>query len=107
MNRDSLTGFVNDVWDDSIVPNLVDYVKIPNKSPMFDPQWQENGHMEKAVELIAGWCREQKIEGLTVEVVRLAGRTPWVSTAARAPTVFARVRSCAGCTCEASASSRR
>ena len=78
MNKASLTSFVNDVWEDSIVPNLVEYIAIPNKSPLFDPQWQENGHMQKAVDLIEGWCREQAIEGLTVEVVTLEDRTPLI-----------------------------
>ena len=78
MNKDSLEKFVNDRWDNSIVPQLTEYIKIPNKSPMFDPNWQENGHMEKAVELIEGWCREEPIEGLTVEVIRLEGRTPLI-----------------------------
>jgi acetylornithine deacetylase/succinyl-diaminopimelate desuccinylase-like protein len=78
MNKDSLEKFVNDRWDNSIVPQLTEYIKIPNKSPLFDPNWQENGHMEKAVELIEGWCREEPIEGLTVEVIRLEGRTPLI-----------------------------
>jgi len=68
--------FVSGVWDAEIVPQLVDYVRIPNKSPAYDPKWQENGHMERAVELIAGWCRSRSLPGLQLEVVRLEGRTP-------------------------------
>ncbi len=78
MDTQKTLRFVDDVWEKSIVPQLTDYIRIPNKSPAFDPKWQENGHMEKAVELIAGWCKEQKIEGLTVEVHRLKGRTPLI-----------------------------
>lgn len=63
-------------WDESIVPSLEAYIRIPNKSPLYDPQWREHGHMDRAVALIEGWCREQAIQGLSVEVVRLAGRTP-------------------------------
>ena len=68
--------FVNLAWDDSIVPQLCDYIRIPNKSPAFDPDWEANGHMETAVEMFAGWCREQPIEGMQVEVIRIEGRTP-------------------------------
>ncbi|MCA8957075.1 MAG: M20 family metallopeptidase [Planctomycetes bacterium] len=78
MNKTALQQFVGKVWDDSIVPCLVDYIRIPNKSPLFDPAWQENGHMQRAVELIEGWCREQPIEGMTIEVVTLEGRTPLI-----------------------------
>lgn len=70
--------FVNDIWDKSIVPQLVDYIAIPAKSPAFDPNWEKNGHIQKAVDQISAWCREQPIEGLSVEVVKLTGRTPLI-----------------------------
>jgi acetylornithine deacetylase/succinyl-diaminopimelate desuccinylase-like protein len=76
MDLNQLVGTVNRTWDDSIVPTLTEYVRIPNKSPMFDPQWEAHGYMEKAVELLAGWCRAQPIPGARVEVHRLPGRTP-------------------------------
>src|SRR5262245_55726852 len=69
-------SFVDATWNESIVPALTEYIRIPNKSPMFDAQWQEHGHMDRAVKLIEGWCRSQKIDGLKVEVVRLPKRTP-------------------------------
>ena len=62
-------------WD-GIVPLLHDYIAIPNVSPVFDPEWKSNGHMDRAVALIADWCRARPIPGLTVEVVELEGRTP-------------------------------
>jgi acetylornithine deacetylase/succinyl-diaminopimelate desuccinylase-like protein len=63
-------------WDDSILDRLIAYVRIPNKSPLFDPQWERNGHMEAAVQLLADWCRAQKIPAARIEVCRLPGRTP-------------------------------
>ncbi|HJU22186.1 MAG TPA: M20 family metallopeptidase [Casimicrobiaceae bacterium] len=65
-------------WDDEIVPQLVDYVRIPAKSPHFDPEWQANGHIERVVALAEAWAKAQPIEGMTIEVVRLPGRTPVV-----------------------------
>ena len=76
MNNKEAADLVGKTWDDSIIPALVNYIKIPNKSPAFDPDWQKHGYMDQAVDLIAGWCREQPIPGLTVEVVRMEGRTP-------------------------------
>jgi acetylornithine deacetylase/succinyl-diaminopimelate desuccinylase-like protein len=63
-------------FGDSIVPRLSDYIRIPNKSPLFDAEWQSHGHMDRAAELMAAWCREQQIPGLRVEVLREDGRTP-------------------------------
>lgn len=68
--------FINEMWDHSIMPVLQDYIRIPNVSPLFDPEWQSHGHMEKAVQLIASWCRKQKIENMQLDIVRLEGRTP-------------------------------
>jgi acetylornithine deacetylase/succinyl-diaminopimelate desuccinylase-like protein len=64
------------LWEAEIVPALLDYSRIPNKSPAFDPSWRQAGHMDRAVALIEGWCRKQPIDGLKVEVVRLGERTP-------------------------------
>ena len=33
-------SFVNDTWDDSIIPELCNYIRVPNKSPSFDPDWE-------------------------------------------------------------------
>jgi acetylornithine deacetylase/succinyl-diaminopimelate desuccinylase-like protein len=65
-------------WDDDIVPRLVDYIRIPAKSPHFDPAWEAHGHIEKVARLAEAWARAQPIAGLTVEIVRLPGRTPLV-----------------------------
>ncbi|MCA8974609.1 MAG: M20/M25/M40 family metallo-hydrolase, partial [Planctomycetes bacterium] len=78
MEPRQVLSFVDDVWEQDIVPQLTDYIRIPNKSPAFDADWEKAGHMQKAVDLISGWCREQKIEGLTVEVIKLEGRTPLI-----------------------------
>jgi acetylornithine deacetylase/succinyl-diaminopimelate desuccinylase-like protein len=63
-------------WDDSILPTLSQFVRIPNKSPLFDAHWETHGHMERAVELVAGWCRSQAIPGIRVRIQRLPGLTP-------------------------------
>jgi acetylornithine deacetylase/succinyl-diaminopimelate desuccinylase-like protein len=63
-------------WDESIVPALVEYIRIPAKSPHFDKDWAKNGHIEAAVTLAADWCRKHAIAGMKLEVLRLEGRTP-------------------------------
>jgi acetylornithine deacetylase/succinyl-diaminopimelate desuccinylase-like protein len=76
MDLERLKSRINRTWDESIIERLIAYVRIPNKSPMFDPQWERNGHMEKAVQLMAEWCRAQKIPGARTEVRHVPGRTP-------------------------------
>jgi acetylornithine deacetylase/succinyl-diaminopimelate desuccinylase-like protein len=70
---DDANAFAERVWEQEILPTLTEYIRIPNKSPLFDRQWASAGHMDRAVELVEKWCQNQKahIPGLTVEVVRL------------------------------------
>jgi acetylornithine deacetylase/succinyl-diaminopimelate desuccinylase-like protein len=74
------SGKIRDVvqrtWDESVVPALTEYIRIPAKSPMFDAEWRAHGHLDSAVALLEGWAKKRAIEGLRVEVVRLEGRTP-------------------------------
>ncbi|MCF5917252.1 M20/M25/M40 family metallo-hydrolase, partial [Xanthomonas perforans] len=78
MDSAKIDQFLSDTWDREIVPQLVDYIRIPNKSPMFDADWVAHGYMEQAVVLMETWARAQAIDGMQVEVVRLEGRTPLI-----------------------------
>ena len=64
------------LWDDSIVPTLVEYIRIPAKSPHFDRDWQAHGYIEEAAKLAARWCEQHALPGMKLEIVRLEGRTP-------------------------------
>ncbi len=63
-------------WDDVIVPQLKEYIAVPAKSPSFDPDWAQHGHIDTVMRNAAAWVESQKVEGLKLEVIRLAGRTP-------------------------------
>ena len=63
-------------WDEAIVPALTDYIAIPAKSPMFDADWAAHGHIDRVVRDAAAWVEARRVPGLTLEVVRLPGRTP-------------------------------
>lgn len=78
MDKQALTQFIADRWDNDIVGQLVEYIKIPNKSPMFDANWQANGYMEQATQQFANWAKAQDIAGMHVEIVRLGNRTPLI-----------------------------
>ncbi len=78
MDASRIDRYVSARWDDEIVPQLVEYIRIPNKSPMFDAAWEEHGYMADAVRLMESWARAQSIPGMQVEVVQLEGRTPLI-----------------------------
>jgi len=78
MDQKTAQAFIDDIWTESIVPELIEYIKIPNKSPHFDAEWFEHGYMEQAVQQIFSWSKAQDIDGMTLDIVRLEGRTPLI-----------------------------
>ncbi len=68
--------YVEQIWGDRVVPELIEYIRIPNKSPAFDARWQEHGYMEEVVRRFERWARGAEVRGLQLEVVRLPNRTP-------------------------------
>ena len=67
---------IDQCWGDEIVPTLAEYIKIPNKSPAFDPDWAAHGYMEEAVSMFERWARAKlpALPGASLETIRLAGR---------------------------------
>src|SRR6201985_1412974 len=80
MDFEKTTAFMARIWDDEIIPVLTDYIRIPNKSPAFDPDWEKHGHMEQVVAMFAAWAQSKlkAFPGSSLEVVRLADRTPLI-----------------------------
>ncbi len=76
LNAPQALAQITQAWDDDIVPRLMDYIAIPAKSPGFDKDWAANGYLDTVVRQAAAWVEAQKVEGLTLEVLRLPGRTP-------------------------------
>ncbi|QJR11977.1 hypothetical protein DSM104443_03060 [Usitatibacter rugosus] len=72
----ALESRISKQWDDDITPQLVEYVKLPAKSPHFDPDWVKHGHIEAAIQQAKRWVEKQGVAGLTLEIVRIEGRTP-------------------------------
>jgi acetylornithine deacetylase/succinyl-diaminopimelate desuccinylase-like protein len=80
MNTARLKSFLDQIWGDEVIPTLIEYIKIPNKSPVFDPDWATHGYMDEAVALFERWARAKlsALDGATIDVVRLPGRTPLI-----------------------------
>ncbi len=78
MDSKQTKQIIDQLWDKEILPTLCEYIRIPNKSPHFDPQWQEKGYMVQAVSLIADWCKKHGPEDLITDVIQLKNRTPLI-----------------------------
>ena len=78
MNKEKNLLFINELWDKNITPTLMEYIKIPNKSPQFDKEWQQHGYMDQAVTLISDWCKMHALKNMALEVIKLQNKTPLI-----------------------------
>ncbi|MCB1978004.1 MAG: M20/M25/M40 family metallo-hydrolase, partial [Burkholderiaceae bacterium] len=76
LQPDQALKHIEQAWDERILPQLTDYIRIPAKSPMFAPDWEQQGLLDTVVRNAADWVQAQKVQGLTLDIVRLPGRTP-------------------------------
>ena len=76
MKTEQLQSYLDQFWDNEITPTLTEYIKIPNKSPAFDPDWEKTGHMEKVLNLAVKWTEKHRPKESTLHIKRLDGRTP-------------------------------
>ena len=71
-------SYIDKFWDNEVIPQLVDYIKIPNKSPAFDPDWEKNGYMEKVLDQAVKWSKKHAPDNSTFRIERPKGRTPLI-----------------------------
>lgn len=69
---------ISKVFDTKVIPNLMEYIKIPNKSPNFDPLWEENGFIMQACLHAIDWAKANAPKGMQLELITEPGRPPLI-----------------------------
>ena len=78
MDKQQLKTFINSFWQEKALPGLAEFIKIPNQSPEFDPEWESNGHLSNAVQSVVEWCHKNSPRGMEIDVIKEDGRTPFI-----------------------------
>ncbi len=92
LNTTQLQADVNAAWGERIVPALTDYIAVPAKSPMFDPDWAAHGHLARVLQSATDWVEQQRVPGLSCEIIRLNN----AQGVARTPVLFFELPAAAG-----------
>ena len=92
LNTPQLQAAVNAAWSDRIVPALTDYIAVPAKSPMFDPDWAAHGHLARVLQSATDWVEQQRVPGLRCEIIQLNN----AQGVARTPVLFFELPASAG-----------
>jgi acetylornithine deacetylase/succinyl-diaminopimelate desuccinylase-like protein len=70
-------GFIDDRWEKAL-PVLMEYIAIPARSPMFDPDWETTGHLTRAAHLLRDWAASQAMHGMSIELIEKPGLSPFL-----------------------------
>lgn len=92
LNAAQLQADVNAAWGERIVPALTDYIAVPAKSPMFDPDWAAHGHLARVLQSATDWVEQQRVPGLRCEIIRMNN----AQGVARTPVLFFELPASAG-----------
>ena len=76
MDLEKARRFADAFWEETILPPLQEYIGIPVLSRAFDPDWETNGHTDRALGLVRDWLEANRPEGARVQVGKIPGRTP-------------------------------
>lgn len=76
VDLDRLMARADELWEESIIPSLSDFIKIEALSPSFEPNWEEKGELDATIDLFTKWLVEQELEGMEYKVHRIGERTP-------------------------------
>ncbi len=76
MHAGEAREFTDAFWEEKILPSLSEYIRIPVLSRAFDPDWETNGHTDRALALVREWLEGNRPRGARVQVAKIPGRTP-------------------------------
>ncbi len=76
IDLDSMMERSEQIWEQSILPSLSEFIEIHALSPDFEPDWEKLGELQATIDLFCKWLDEQGIEGMSYEVHSINKHTP-------------------------------
>ena len=76
LDLESMMQRSDELWEESILPSLSDFIEIKALSPLFEPNWDELGELDATIDLFCSWLDEQPISGMSYETHRIEDKSP-------------------------------
>jgi len=73
IEKPATLAYVEGQWEDWYLKGLADFIRVPNLTPMVDPEYLTNGLVEQCMELVDNYVNELKIEGISKKVFQPEG----------------------------------
>jgi hypothetical protein len=68
--------FLKEQVHKNIIPAISEFIKIPNQSRLFDPNWNSNGLQERACQFAIDFAKKQNIKDMSIDFIQEEGKTP-------------------------------
>ena len=78
MDTNSLKKYIEKQFTINVLPNLMNFIRIPNLSPLFDPNWNKNGLLLKAANLIVSYAKSLNIKNAEINLLQDSPYTPLI-----------------------------
>ena len=76
MDKKSFQKYIEKIFTYNTLPSLMDFVRIPNLSPAYDYNWNSNGLLNKAANLIISFAKSLELKNAQVNLIQDKGYTP-------------------------------
>ena len=78
MDKKSFEKYIDKMVTYNIIPNLMNFIRIPNLSPAYDYHWSTNGLLLQAANLIISYARSLDLKNAKIELIQDQGYTPLI-----------------------------
>ena len=78
MDKKSFEKYIEKMFTYNLLPTLMDFIRIPNLSPAYDYNWNTNGLLLKAANLIISYAKSLDIKNANINLIQDKGRTPLI-----------------------------
>ena len=78
MDIKSLKKYIEKQFTINVLPNLMNFIRIPNLSPLFDLNWNTNGYLLKAANLVVSYAKSLNIKNAEITLLQDSPYTPLI-----------------------------
>ncbi|CDW75791.1 peptidase m20 [Stylonychia lemnae] len=74
----AVLDFVHQAFNNEYLEGLKEFVRIPSLAPLFDPEWQTNGHLYRQCDHLVNFAKSQDLKGVNITALKDEGKSPFL-----------------------------
>jgi len=78
LNEEATRANIEERWEDWYVAGLSDFIRVPNLTPMVDPDYATNGLVQESMKCVDGYINKLDVKGITKTEFHPEGMNPLI-----------------------------